>query len=284
MNRFKENTIVGIVTCNRQEMFQTCFDSIDKEAVDKIVVINSGDRYDSYPDNVEVIFPKRAPIVVGVAKNMLLREMYNAVNSKGEPYEWFFVVEDDVKITDNKVWEKYIETACDSGLIHFQLSYGTHGGIAGGSVNPDGSINKAHVVEYSKNQVDFYNNSFAAFSVGHRSTLQQFGGGNLFREDFINAAEHLYSHHLMFTRGMGTPFHYFADVFNSFQYIQDQDENHNKSSIRNNPDFMKNFLYSWQLFKSLVGKTPDKLEKMTPVSLMGCLENLEALYAKKQLL
>ena len=282
MNRFKENTIVGIVTCNRQEMFQTCFDSIDKEAVDKIVVVNSGERYDSYPDNIEVVFPKRSPIVVGVAKNMLLREMYNAVNSKGEPYEWFFVVEDDIKIADNKVWEKYIETACDSGLIHFQLSYGTHGGVAGGSVNPDGSINKAHVVEYSKNQVDFYNNSFAAFSVGHRSTLQQFGGGNLFREDFINAAEHLYTHHLMFTRGMGTPFHYFADVFNSFQYIQDQDENHNKSSIRNNPDFMKNFLYSWQLFKSLVGKTPDKLEKMSPVALMGCLENLESLYAKKQ--
>jgi hypothetical protein len=283
MNRFKENTIVGIVTCNRQEMFQTCFDSIDKEAVDKIIVVNSGDRYDSYPDNTQVIFPKRSPIVVGVAKNMLLREMYNAVNSEGKPYEWFFVVEDDVKIVDNKVWERYIETACDSGLIHFQLSYGTHGGVAGGSVNPDGTPNKAHVVQYSKNQVDIYNNSFAAFSVGHRSTLQQFGGGNLFREDFINAAEHLYSHHLMFTRGMGTPFHYFADIYNSFQYIQDQDENHNKSSIRNSPDFMKNFLYSWQLFKSLVGKTPDKLEKMSQDSLMACLENLENLYARKQI-
>jgi hypothetical protein len=126
------------------------------------------------------------------------------------------VVEDDVKIVDNKVWERYIETACDSGLIHFQLSYGTHGGVAGGSVNPDGTPNKAHVVQYSKNQVDIYNNSFAAFSVGHRSTLQQFGGGNLFREDFINAAELLYSHHLMFTRGMGTPFHYFADIYNLY--------------------------------------------------------------------
>lgn len=281
LNRFKEKCIVGIVTCNRKEMFETCYNSIDKDAVDKIIVVNAGERYDSYPDDLEVIFPKRSPIVVGIAKNLVLREMYNAKNVNGEPYEWFFLVEDDVKIVNNKVWERYVETACDSGLVHFQLSYGTHGGVVGGSVNPDGSPNKAHIVKYSKNEVDFYSNSFAAFSIGHRSTLQQFGGGNMYREDFINAAEHLYAHHLMFKRGMGTPFHYFADIHNSFEYIQDQDENHNKSAIRNNPEFMNNFLYSWKLFKSLTGKMPNELEKMSPISLMGCLENLEKLYSNK---
>jgi len=274
---FKNKTTVGIVTCNRPEFFLKAYESIDKDAVDSICVVNSGDKYPSYPEGCDVTFCQKNPTVVGVAKNILLRKM----REKSPNAEFFFVMEDDVCIKDNAVFEKYIRTGLESGLIHGQLSFATHGGIAGGNVNAEtGKSNKRATVKYDKHQVDFFKHSFAAFTFFHASTFRALGL-NLFNEKFLNAAEHLELHYRLQKKAMGTPFYYFADVADSFEYITDQDIDHKNSAIRNNPDFMPNFQYSWNLFKELHGKFPTSVPEIPKEQLMPWLEQLETLYAIK---
>ncbi len=277
-NPFKSKTAIGIVTCNRPDFFQKAYDSIDKDVVDSISVVNSGDKYEKYPEDVDVVFCQKNPTVVGVAKNMLLRKMRETSPNA----EFFFVMEDDVFIKNNAVFQKYIETGLESGLIHGQLSFATHGGITGGNVDPNTGVPiRRASVQYDKHVVDFFRHSFAAFTFFHASTFRALGP-NLFNEKFLNAAEHLELHHRMQKKAMGTPFFYFADVSDSFEYIGDQDIDHKNSSIRNSPEFLPNFKYSWSLFKELHGHFPTSVPEIPQEQLMPWLEQLETMYSVKQ--
>ena len=107
LNRFADKTAIGIVTCNRPDFFKTLLESIDPSVGD-IFVINAGDEFEL--DDVmlsskitKFIKTNINPTAVGRAKNEILREMRHS------GYEYLFLIEDDVKIKDNKVFEKYIE-------------------------------------------------------------------------------------------------------------------------------------------------------------------------------
>jgi len=276
--KFADKIVVGIVTCNRPEYYKLCVDSIDRSAVRAIFTVNAGEKYESYPDDVQVHHCNHNPTVVGIAKNILLRNMRNAHPAA----EFFFVIEDDVKIINNKVFDQYITTGLDSGLIHGQLSFALHGGIGGGNVVPETGLPKKKCsVKYTNTVVDFYEHSFAAFTFFHQSTFANYGP-NLFDEQYLNAAEHLDLHQKLYKRGLGTPFFWFPDIANSHEYIEDQDNDHKKSAIRNSPDFWSNFNYSWALFKKIHGVLPNKLPQVTAVNLMACLEQLEHVFAQKQ--
>lgn len=279
MNKFKDNTIVGIVTCNRKDYFDKLVKSIDRTCVKKIYVVIAGDDYKDYPEDVEILRCKRNPTVVGAAKNILWRKM------REDGAEFLFTLEDDIVITDNAVWQAYIETAMDSG-IWGSLAYGLHGGIAGGNVNPDGTPAKRATVKYTKYEVDFYWHSFAALTFMHSNMLKHVG---YMSEEYLNAAEHL--DHYCRVAGLvgkkivlGTPMYAFPDIKDSFNYIVDQSTNHENSVIRSSPEFLKNFQTSWQIFKTKFGAFPTHMPKVTNESLLGILEELEKAYARKDLL
>ena len=169
----------------------------------------------------------------------------------------------------------------DSGLWAGQLSYGLHGGIAGGNVNQDGTANKRATVQYTKHKVDLYRNSFQAFTLYHAQTLQHLG---YMDERYINAAEHLDHYLVAYKKGLGSNYWWFPDIEDSFNYIQDQDSNHERSAIRHQKTFNKDFSYSWQLFKSKFGMMPHQIEDVTQVDVLGRLEELERQFSKKDLL
>ena len=197
--KYTDKLAIGIVTCNRQEFFNNLINSIDQEFSDKLYVVNSGQKYTEYSDNIKVHQCVRNPTVVGIAKNILLRNMLqNSPNA-----EWFFVLEDDITIIDNKVFDEYIDTAKVSGLIHGQLSYGLHGLYS--NVKQDGTPDTKYLVNYNSKNVAVYKESFAAFTLFHRSTFSNLGP-NLFDERYLNAAEHLDLHHRCYKSGLGTPF------------------------------------------------------------------------------
>lgn len=276
INPYKDTTGIVIITCNREEFFKKCYESIDKECASKIYVVNGGKPYDSYPEGVTPIQAAREFTPVGINKNTGIRRIF----AENPELQWVFVLEDDIIITDNNVWKVYIETAKDSGLIHGQLSYGLHGGIAGGNVNMDGTPKKRSIVKYSKYSVDFYRYSFAAFTLFHRSTLA-ITGPNVFDVRYLNAGEHLDLTQMLHKKGAGCPFHWHPDISDSFEYIQDIAPNHENSASRNQPDFLKNFSYSWQLFKEKFGTFPNLVSDVSQLSVQGCLEQLETLYSDK---
>jgi hypothetical protein len=275
MNRFKKQTAVAIITCNREDFFEKAVNSIDRECVDRIYVINNGAAYKKYPDGVEVIQAHRNPTVVGIGKNVALREMSNA------GYEYLFVMEDDVFVKNNDVFEKYIVTAADSGLWAGQLSYGLHGGVGGGNVSNDGTPLKVATVQYTKNKVDLYKNSYAAFVLYHRNTLKHIG---YMDERYLNAAEHLDHYYKAFLKNLGNYYWYFPDIENSFEYLEDQAPNHENSFIRNSETFKHDFSYSWQLFKEKFGIMPHEVKEADKDAVLDKLYLLEKHYARKDLL
>ncbi len=276
MNKFKNETAVIIITCNREEFFLKLYNSIDKDSVDKIYVVNAGNKYTEYPSDVEVIFPKRNPTVVGIAKNIGLRK------AKADCYKYLFLVEDDVVITNNEVWEKYILTAADSGLWAAQLSYGTHGGIRGGNVEKDGSPKRRGVVDYDQYKVDLYLYSFQAFTLIHADHLTD---SVYYREIYSNAAEHLDQHQTIFLKEhKGLPILWHPDIHNSFLYISDQDSNHESSVIRKNPEFIQNFSNAWGEFKAKFGYYPQDAPVFSQENVLQMLADIEGNFSNKELL
>ena len=275
INKFKNRTAVAIITCNREEFLHQAVESIDRDAVGEIFVVNAGAHLKNKPEGIKVIQCNRNPTVVGIAKNIALREM------KKNGYEFLFLMEDDVRVKDNRVFQKYIETAMDSGLWAGQLSYGVHGGIGGGNVSPDGTPLKRLTVQYTANKVDLYRNSFHAFVLYHANTLNHIG---YFSENYLNAAEHLDHYLTAYLKGLGCNYWYFPDIENSFEYLEDIDENHGSSVIRNSKEFSSNFSTSWGIFKDKFNYYPHEVHDSTIEEVQERLNFLEQNYSQKTLL
>lgn len=275
LNRFKDKTAIAIITCNREDFFNKVLNSIDKDAVGEIFVVNAGAQFKKRPEGVKIIQCNRNPTVVGIAKNIALREM------KQKGYEYLFLIEDDVVVKDNKVFEKYIETAMDSGLWAGQLSYGVHGGVGGGNVAEDGTPLKRLTVQYSKYRVDLYKHSLHAFVLYHANTLDYIG---YMGENYCNAAEHLDHYYFTFLKGLGCNYWFFPDIEDSFLYLEDIDKNHESSVIRKSPEFMKNFSESWGIFKEKFKVFPHEISDSLVEEVNETLNNLESRYSQKNLL
>lgn len=276
-NKFKQQSIVGIITCNREDMLEKLVNSIDRECVEKIFIVNNGLGLKKSYDGIEILQSKRDLTPVGVGKNRFWRAARDI-----NPNAWLFTLEDDIEILDNNVFERYINTAIDSGIVG-QLSYGLHGGIAGGNVDVVGHPVKRATVKYSKYEVDFYKHSVAAFSLMHASVVKTVGYNN---EQFTNAAEHLDHYLRMFHDKLikGTPFFWFPDIKDSFEFIADQDSNHERSAIRSQPDFMHQFQQSWSLFRQIHKSLPTQLPDMSSEDLMNRLTEIETVLSKKELI
>lgn len=275
LNRFKAQTAVALITCNREDFLHKALDSIDRDSVNQIFVINAGAFLKKTPEDVKLIQCTRNPTVVGIAKNIALREMKNS------GYDFLFLMEDDVIVKNSKVFEKYIDTAMDSGLWAGQLSYGTHGGAGGGNVDNDGNPLKRVTVQYTKNKVDLYKHSLHAFVLYHANTLQHIG---YMAENYINAAEHLDQYYTAFLKNLGCHYWNFPDIEDSFEYLEDIDSNHENSIIRNSSDFTKNFSTSWGIFKEKFGMFPHEVPDSSPEEVHERLNFLERNYSQKQLL
>ena len=278
INKYKDKTAVGIITCNRQNYLEELLGSIDPD-IGSIFVVNAGDPIKISPTLnekvTEVLDTEKCPTPVGLAKNKVLRHMRHA------GYEYLFLIEDDVRIKDNKVFEKYIETAAETGLWAGQLCYGTHGGKEGGNVKEDGSPNVIETVDYDKNSIDLYPQSFQAFTLYHTNVFPLLG---YFDEFYINAAEHLDHYFNAFAKGLGSYFWFFPDIENSSDYLEDIDEDHKGSVIRKDEKWQLNFKKAWAWFGKKYGYTPTMIPKASKDKVIERLNFIEKNYSRKDLL
>ena len=110
---------VGVVTYKRPKFFKKCIDSIPN--VDTIAVVNDGYTYDLslYPSDIKELIHHTKNKGVGISKNELLRYLIQ------DGCQHIFLVEDDMLITNPKVFEEYIKLAAATGIWH--LNFGYHG-------------------------------------------------------------------------------------------------------------------------------------------------------------
>jgi len=243
----KNNFGVGFITCDRdpnifERSYKSLINNVDSKS--RVCVVNDGAPI----EGVECIntIGKQG---VGIAKNTAIKELLN----KG--YEHIFLMEDDVEIVDEGVFNAYINAYHMTGIKHF--NFGLHGN--------HNNKSRRFAFKYKDNyKIHIYPELLGAFSYYHKDVFEAVG---LMDERYYNALEHV-DHTLRIIKAkMHPPFRYFADIYHSEDFIKDILPDHQKSIIRQDrEEWMNTFKKASDLFNKIHGFTianhitPGKLE------------------------
>jgi glycosyltransferase involved in cell wall biosynthesis len=258
---------VGIITCNRENFFKKCVDSIPD--VDSLVIVNDGEPYDNsiYPDGAEVIQHTKNKCV-GVSKNEALRYLIQ------DGTDHLFLIEDDMLIKNPEVFNQYIKTAETSGIWH--LNFGYHGPA---NKTAEGQKNPRQVVEYDNGiEVALNPNCVGSFSYYLRGVIKHVG---YMDERFKNAWEHVEHTYKIIDAGLHPPFWWFADVANSDEYINEQACSEVNSTIRKNDEWTKNMREGMAWYRHKHGIAPVETPDTKPEKVLQILDDIEKKYARK---
>jgi len=253
----KEKIGVGIITCNRPDMLRVCYDSLPKNKIDKLVIVNDGDplveKY--YCDIIQHDKNQGVAVSKNDAFKFLLEKQ-----DRGIACDHIFLIEDDIFIKDNVVFEKYIHASRMSGIQHFNFSQ--HGVMNKKGYNNSGAPNPRLVVQYNKYlQIPLFQHCVGAFSYYTKKCLDECG---IIDESYYNACEHVDHTYSIIKKGMHPPFWYFADIDNSNKYIGDKPWTRESSTISSRPDHDKLVRNADVIFlskhKTVPGGIPDTSE------------------------
>jgi GT2 family glycosyltransferase len=233
---------LGIVTCNRFDFFSQCFNSIPKDKIDELVVVNDGKHqaeYELSPYNSAHWIHHANNTGVGISKNDALKYLLD----KG--CEHIFLLEDDMIVKDPKVFEAYINAAKESGILHFNYGPGSPFNRKQDPniridldtrhlLKQDSAPNPRLIFEYPSGiKLALYEHTVAMFSYFHRVVLEKVG---LHDEQFYNAWEHVDLTYRIIKAGYHPPFWYFADLANSHEMLTEAPGAIDKSSIADKKD------------------------------------------------
>jgi GT2 family glycosyltransferase len=265
---------VAIITCDRQPFFEKCLYSLyptakKHEKIDTLIVVNDGAPYPKsiYTSVVDEVIQNSRNLGVACSKNKALR----ALIAKGCNH--LFLIEDDIIIKNSNVFEQYIKSAATSGIWH--LNYGLHG-----SYNRDerGDAVVKNLIEYAPSvEVAFYHNILGAFSYYLASIIKHVG---YMDERYRNAFEHVDHTYRIIKKELHPPFWYFADIANSWDYIEDQTENYEGSKIRNEKEFADNFQNAMAWFQHKHGTVPQHVPETPPEKTLEVLDEIQKNYSK----
>lgn len=263
---------LGLITCDRLNFFEKSFSSIRENTKEldnfEFIVVNDGLENIETEQNINIV-KTSGKIGVGRAKNIAIKHL---IDSK---CEHIFLMEDDIFIKDKNVFNLYIETAKNTGVLH--LNYGLHG-------NHNRDLNGNPVVRKTINypndaKINLYPNLLGAFSYYHINCLNEIG---LMDEEYYNAMEHVDHTYVASKKGFHPPFRWFADAYGSEMFLEDIVSDHKESKIRNEQDFQLIFKKGVDIFIkkhnfSVVGGY-GPIEK--PYSENDCLLELKNIWKK----
>jgi GT2 family glycosyltransferase len=249
---------IGIVTYNRENYFKKSFKTIPVDKIQHVVVVNDGTPYsdDLYPnkDNFTLIQHKTNK-GVGISKN----DATKLLLEKGCDY--IFLIEDDILIKDESVFQRYIDASKGTGIQHF--NYSQHGLM--NKMFRSETPNPRTVISYSEDlSIALYPHCVGAFSFYTRKCLEEVG---LIDELFFNACEHVEHTYRIIQKGMHPPFWYFADIANSNQYLEDIPWTLQTSTISSRSDHQTIVRAADEIFVKKHGTVPGGIPD-TPLDLV----------------
>lgn len=223
---------LGLITCDRPDFFKKSSNSLFKLDCIKIVIDDGENKVETLLDKIDTDKPKSG---VGKAKNKALNYLLN------QGCEHIFLMEDDVEILDEKIFELYINASKSTGIKHF--NFGLHGNH---NLDHLGRPTIRTTINYPDNvRINLYPNVLGAFSYYHKDVFTKAG---LIDENFYNALEHVDHTYQIIKEGYHPPFRWFADADGSQLYLKDIVPDHQQSKIRNESDFMKTFQNALNIF------------------------------------
>ena len=238
-----KNIGIGIVTCNREDFYNKCLQSIPEKFY--TVTVNDGKPIQTPKRDNHAFLHNEKNLGVGKSKNILFKKLLE----KG--CEHLFVVEDDMLIKNPDIFEKYINARETTGIQHFMFAY--HGpanknGISGGKPCP------RFIVEYPNNiKIAIVQGCVGSFCYYTREVLEKVG---LFDEQFLNAFEHVEHSYRIAKAGYTTPYWNWPDLADSMDYIDEQMCSEHSSAIRPRTDWRENIIKGAGLFSKKHGYNP----------------------------
>jgi hypothetical protein len=277
----KETIGIGIITKQPRDTFQRAFD-FHHHMVDHIVVINDGDElpsgwdrsFRSVPVNKEdetmlVYIKNPENIGVGKSKNKAMQHLLNM------GCQHIFLMEDDIYIKDNNVFDTYIKASKVSGIQHF--NYSQHGVMNKIGYSDSGEPNTLLTVNYGCAKISFFRHCVGAFSYYNTKCLNNVG---LMDERYYNACEHVDHTYQIIKAGMHPPFWYFADIDESWKYIGDNGWSIDKSTISSNPNHKRLVDDADKIFLSKNGMYPTQIPQVTYDEFTKSLKEINHKYGK----
>jgi hypothetical protein len=250
---------LAIITKQPRDTFPEAFD-FWHHMVDHVVVVNDGDEftYDwsagfrnkyvgRFPETTLTYLKNPENLGVATSKNNAMRHLLN------QGCDHIFIMEDDMRIIDNGIFDAYINASKKSGIQH--LMFGYHGpanknGISHGKPCP------RLVVDYGDFSLAFNQHCVGAFCYYSRKCLEDVG---LIDEKFRNAFDHVSHSYELALKGYSTPYWWWADLANSLDYIEEQACSEENSSIKTPESMQKwesNIRGSMDYFKEKFGVYP----------------------------
>ncbi len=259
---------ISIVTCNRKPMLKKLLESIKYRIDCELIIINDGDpiEIDGYNYYIQT---NETNLGVAKSKNKAIQYLLD------RDCDHIFIIEDDMCIKDDTVFEKYIKASKVSGIQHMMFGY--HGpanknGISKGTPRPRLVVKYSDDVSIALNQ-----HCVGAFCYYTRQSLERCG---LIDEKFKNAFDHVSHSYELALNGFSTPYWWWADLANSCEYIEEQACSEESSSIKT-PDKMlqwrTNIEESMKYFEEKFGVMPFGSGGVADISETEVLKFLKAI-------
>jgi GT2 family glycosyltransferase len=268
---------VGIITCNRNEFLEGLLASLPKHVIDELVIVNDG-KAENQIKVPGTWLQNEVNLGVGKSKNKAMKHLYE----KGCDY--IFIIEDDMIIKEESVFQKYINACKESGIQHF--NYGPGSPFNRKQHIKDFDLHNRHlldqhtdpnpklIIEYNNNvKIALYEHTVAMFSFFTRKVLEEVG---FIDEAYYNAWEHVDHTYCIIKAGYHPPFWWFADIADSEKYLTEAPGAIDNSSIANKSDqWLKNVTKGREIYLKKHGHYPNMPPTKTKEQVLQSLKDIK---------
>ena len=252
----------AVITCNREHLFQRCLNSVAACEPDVLIVVNDGA---TLSENIDL---KNAHLIQHAANQGVAKSKNDAFKYLiAQGCDYIYIIEDDIELLYETTLLVYLEYSMTTKLHH--MIYGYHG-----PANKDayGTPRPRFIAEHRDDlKLAFNRHCVGAFCLYTKECLETVG---LINEDYNNAFDHVEHSYRISKAGMCTPYWWWPDVANSWQYIADCDSTLQNSVIRKDSGMQVNIRESMELFNKTHGHTPISVPDTTQGEVIKYIKSL----------
>lgn len=233
-------------------MVQKLVKSLPRQKIDELVIVNDSEialSKDYFDVEHEMIHTQQSG--VGAAKNAALRLLLS------RECDYIFLIEDDMLIVDENVFNEYIQASTESGIQH--LIFGLHG--PANKTCSKGTPIPRQIIEYPNGRrISLYTHCVGAFCMYTKKSLEDIG---ILDETYKNVWEHI-DHSFRLVKGGYAPgYWWWPDIVDSDKFINEQECSENNSVIRNRLNWQQNINLGTQHFIQKHGCSPVQVPDQT---------------------
>jgi GT2 family glycosyltransferase len=266
MEKISSGIGVAIITYNRPEYYRKVLESIPRNMIDFLVVVNDGYNIYTRDNDAEIVIQNNKQMGVAVSKNYAIKILVEKFNC-----EHVFLIEDDIIIKRPDVFEAYIKAANSTGIHHlcYEKVAGNEKSLKYTLEQPDGV------------KLGFYHKPQGAFMYINANLIKKLG---YFDEKYKNAFEHIDFAFNLIKNNVAPPFWYFPDLLDSQNYLEDIEGSSQNSSITNKDNYKENWELSAKHFVSKWGHFTNTIPDNGTKDLISKLTFLQTNYSRKKII